>query len=110
MGDILIEDAEGGKILKATGEFGLVDAVGVHGEMARALGESKSCLTLDLEGVEQADLTFLQLLLSLAAQARLDRKRVALRAPLPLPILQAAESHGVSFSDIKNYFDFEDLK
>lgn len=98
---------EGRTALSLSGEYGLADAVQLGQDMLRALDDSARMLELDMGGVERADLSFFQLLFSLAAQARLDGKCVVLELPLPEPLRQAAGELGLTQRDFEQAFNLE---
>lgn len=95
---------EGGHFFKPSGEFGLAEAAGLKEAMLEALAGCEGSLTLDLTGVESGDLTFFQLLFSLASQARIQGKRIVLGAPLPEPLRRAAGELGIAQRDFEQAF------
>ena len=95
---------KGKTVLSLTGEYAISDAGELKQDMVRALDKAKSVLHLDLGGVERVDLLFFQLLFSLAAQASLDGKNVALDLPLPEPLRKAAEELGLDQRDFEQTF------
>lgn len=91
-------------VAKATGEFDVACVAEARAALAAALESVPQALRLDLSEVESADLTFLQLLFSLAVQARLDGKRVVLATALSEPLRRAAENLGFSQRDFHQAF------
>jgi len=60
--------------------------------------------------VAGVDLTFLQLLFALSAQARLDGKRVVLDASIPDALCRRAEELGIARRDFEHVFHNEEVR
>ncbi|WP_243363916.1 STAS domain-containing protein [Fundidesulfovibrio terrae] len=101
--------ATGGEnqVLALSGEYGIGEISSLRQEFSDSLESTAQELRLDLAGVEKGGLLFFQLLFSLAAQARLDGKRIALDLPLPEPLRQAAGELGLTQRDFEQAFSYE---
>lgn len=91
-------------VLALRDDCGLASAESLKQEMLRALAAGSGGVRLDLCAVTGADVIFFQLLFSLAAQARLEGKKVELDLPLQGPLAQAAGELGFSRHDFERTF------
>jgi len=86
---------ENGVVLAMKGDF----TVAVARELREALSsafDEKGGVVLDVAGVEDADITFLQLLIAADAFAREQGRRLSLTGPLPEGVARAALLSGVN--------------
>ena len=97
-------DNEGCVALELSGDFGLSDAAELKQALSDALDASTGLLILDISQVEEASLTFFQLLFGLAAQARLDGKAVTRSGSLHPACSGAAAAMGITQQDFDQAF------
>ncbi|MFP5223391.1 MAG: STAS domain-containing protein [Acidobacteriota bacterium] len=111
MGEFHLDTGQSGRVcLVFSGEFSLADAPALKQALVGALGDSDPVLALNLQDMDNADLTFFQLLFALSSQARLDGKRVVLDTSMPDSLYRRAEELGFARRDFEHVFHNEEVR
>lgn len=98
-------DSQGGQgLFRLEGEYGLARAAELQAGFRAALEGCEKELELDVASLDGADITFYQLLFSLAAQAKLDGKIVRLKGPIKAQCYNRAASLGITQHDFDQAF------